>query len=145
MFKKISPRRGNPLKGQFNDFYNFMDDFINENVNLSANTSFKVDVSDLEDSYLVEAELPGFNKDEIKVQLQNGELTITAEKREEVDNSSKDKKYVHKEMRYSSMSRTLYFENVTRENLKAKLNDGILSINLPKTSKTDNDQYIDIE
>ncbi len=145
MFKKISPRRGNPLKGQFNDFYNFMDDFINENVNLSANTNFKVDVSDLEDSYLVEAELPGFNKDEIKVQLQNGELTITAEKREEVDNSSKDKKYVHKEMRYSSMSRTLYFENVTRENLKAKLNDGILSINLPKTSKTDNDQYIDIE
>lgn len=145
MFKKISPRRSSPLQGQFKDLYGMMDDFFTENINFSANTNFKVDVRELENSYLVEAELPGFKKDEIKISFKNGELTIDAEKKEEAEKSSKDKNYVHREMRYSSMSRTLYFENVEKEGLKAKLNDGILEINIPKTNSKSEDDYINID
>lgn len=145
MFKKISPRRSSPLQGQFKDLYGMMDDFFTENINFSANTNFKVDVRELENSYLVEAELPGFKKDEIKISFKNGELTIDAEKKEEAEESSKDKNYVHREMRYSSMSRTLYFENVEKEGLKAKLNDGILEINIPKTNSKSEDDYINID
>lgn len=145
MFKKISPRRLSPLQGQFKDLYGMMDDFFTENINFSANTNFKVDVRELEDSYLVEAELPGFKKDEIKISFKNGELTIDAEKKEEAKESSKDKNYVHREMRYSSMSRTLYFENVEKEGLKAKLNDGILEIKVPKTNSKSEDDYINID
>lgn len=145
MFKKISPRRSSPLQGQFKDLYGMMDDFFTENINFSANTNFKVDVRELEDSYLVEAELPGFKKDEVKISFKNGELTIDAEKKEEAEESSKDKNYVHREMRYSSMSRTLYFENVEKEGLKAKLNDGILEIKVPKTNSKSEDDYINID
>lgn len=145
MFKKISPRRSSPLQGQFKDLYGMMDDFFTENINFSANTNFKVDVRELEDSYLVEAELPGFKKDEIKISFKNGELTIDAEKKEESEESSKDKNYVHREMRTSSMTRTLYFENVEKEGLKAKLNDGILEINIPKTNSKSEDDYINID
>lgn len=145
MFKKISPRRSSPLQGQFKDLYGMMDDFFTENINFSSNMNFKVDVRELEDSYLVEAELPGFKKDEIKISFKNGELTIDAEKKEESEESSKDKNYVHREMRYSSMSRTLYFENVEKEGLKAKLNDGILEIKVPKTNTKSEDDYINID
>ena len=145
MFKKISPRRSSPLQGQFKDLYGMMDDFFTENINFSANTNFKVDVRELEDSYLVEAELPGFKKDEIKISFKNGERTIDAEKKEESEESSKDKNYVHREMRTSSMTRTLYFENVEKEGLKAKLNDGILEINIPKTNSKSEDDYINID
>ena len=145
MFKKISPRRSSPLQGQFKDLYGMMDDFFTENINFSANTNFKVDVRELEDSYLVEAELPGFKKDEIKISFKNGELTIDAEKKEESEESSKDKNYVHREMRTSSMTRTLYFENVEKEGLKAKLNDGILEIKVPKTNSKSEDDYINID
>lgn len=145
MFKKISPRRSSPLQGQFKDLYGMMDDFFTENINFSSNMSFKVDVRELEDSYLVEAELPGYKKDEIKLSFKNGELTIDAEKKEEIEESSKDKNYVHREMRTSSMTRTLYFENVEKEGLKAKLNDGILEINIPKTNSKSEDDYINID
>ena len=145
MFKKISPRKTSALQGQFKDLYGMMDDFFTENINFSANTNFKVDVRELEDSYLVEAELPGFKKDEIKISFKNGELTIDAEKREETEETSKDKNYVHREMRYSSMSRTLYFENVEKEGLKAKLNDGILEVKVPKTNSKSEDDYINID
>ena len=145
MFKKISPRKTSALQGQFKDLYGMMDDFFTENINFSANTNFKVDVRELEDSYLVEAELPGFKKDEIKISFKNGELTIDAEKREETEETSKDKNYVHREMRYSSMSRTLYFENVEKEGLKAKLTDGILEVKVPKTNSKSEDDYINID
>ena len=145
MFKKISPRKTSALQGQFKDLYGMMDDFFTENINLSGNTNFKVDVRELEDSYLVEAELPGFKKDEIKISFKNGELTIDAEKREETEETSKDKNYVHREMKYSSMSRTLYFENVEKEGLKAKLNDGILEVKVPKTNSKSEDNYINID
>lgn len=145
MFKKISPRKTSALQGQFKDLYSMMDDFFTENINLSGNTNFKVDVRELEDSYLVEAELPGFKKDEVKISFKNGELTIDAEKREETEETSKDKNYVHREMKYSSMTRTLYFENVEKEGLKAKLNDGILEVKVPKTNSKSEDDYINID
>lgn len=145
MFKKISPRRSSPLQGQFKDLYGMMDDFFTENINFSSNMNFKVDVRELEDSYLVEAELPGYKKDEIKLSFKNGELTIDAEKKEESEESSKDKNYVHREMKYSSMTRTLYFENVEKKGLKAKLSDGILEVKVPKTNSKSEDDYINID
>ncbi|MDO5017882.1 MAG: Hsp20/alpha crystallin family protein [Lagierella massiliensis] len=145
MFKKISPRITNPLQGQFKDLYGMMDDFFSENINLSASTNFKVNVLESKDSYLIEAELPGFKKEDIKVSLNDGQLNIKAEKKEENSETNEKKNYIHREIRYSQMSRTLYFENITRDNLKAKLDDGILSITINKLDPKKDQDYVDIE
>lgn len=148
MFNKITPRTNYNVRNQFDDFYNVMDQFFNDSfmpTKFYNESEFKVDIQDLDNSYIVEAELPGFKKDEINIHLEKGNLTISAEKDEEIDKSDKDKKYIHKERRTSSMSRTMYFDNIDDEKLKAKLDNGILKIEIPKNINNNKSKKIEIE
>ena len=148
MFNKITPRRNYNVRNQFDDFYTMMDQFFNDSLipaKFYNESEFKVDIQDLDNSYVVEAELPGFKKDEISIHLEKGNLTISAEKDEEIDKSDKDKKYIHKERRTSSMSRTMYFDNIDEEKLKAKLDNGVLKIEIPKNTDNKKSKKIEIE
>ncbi|WP_100064961.1 Hsp20/alpha crystallin family protein [Miniphocaeibacter massiliensis] len=148
MFNKITPRRYNGVRSQFDDFYNVMDQFFNDNfmpTKFNNESIFKVDIQDLKDSYLVEADLPGYNKDEISLHLEKGNLTISVNKNEELDKSDEEKNYIHKERKTSSMSRSMYFDNIDEEDLKAKLEDGVLKIKIPKNKKENNSKKIEIE
>ena len=148
MFNKITPRRNYNVRNQFDDFYTMMDQFFNDSLiptRFYNESEFKVDIQDLDNSYIVEAELPGFKKDEISIHLEKGNLTISAEKDEEIDKSDKDKKYIHKERRTSSMSRTMYFDNIDEEKLKAKLDNGVLKIEIPKNVDNKKSKKIEIE
>ena len=94
------------------DFYNLLDDFFSNDwpfrQTLSYDT-FKVDVEDNGKEYLIEAEMPGVDKKDINLQLNDGKLTISIT-RDEI-NETQEKNYIHKERRYNSMSRSIYLED----------------------------------
>lgn len=125
----------------FGDFYNMVDDFFNgSKKNLG---SFKVDVQEDENKYLVEADLPGVDKNEVDIEINEGNLNISV-KREENINEEKSN-YIHKERRYSSMSRNIYLEDAKSEDIKASLENGVLKITVPKEPKPSNTKKIDID
>ena len=102
-----------------------------------AKNLMKTDVREKEDSYEVDIELPGFKKEEIELKLDNGFLNITAAKgldKEEKD--KKDGKILRQERYTGSLSRSFYVgEELKEEDVKAKLEHGVLKLTLPKKEK----------
>lgn len=140
-------RRGSSLlNGGYGDFYNMLDDFFSDNWpskrSLALDT-FKVDVQDLEKEYRIDAEVPGVKKEEIGVEMNEGRLTISVQR----ENANEDggKNYLHRERRYSNMSRSVYLADAQAEGIKAKLNDGVLNISVPKVDVNSRVLKVDIE
>ena len=100
-----------------------------------AKHMMKTDVRETEDTYEVDMDLPGFKKDEINVDLKNGYLTVTASKGLDRDEQDKNGKYIRQERYTGAMSRSFYVGDVALEDVKAKFEDGILQISLPKAEK----------
>ena len=93
----------------------------------------KTDLREHDEGYELKVDLPGFKKDQIDLQLQNGYLTITASKGEEEEEKNKKGKIVHQERYTGSMSRSFYIgESLTEEDVKAKFEDGVLTLDFPK-------------
>ena len=98
----------------------------------------KTDVHEHEDGYEVDIDLPGFKKDEIKLTLENGYLTVAAGKALNSDEKDKKGKVIRQERYSGSMQRSFYVgENVTEEEIKAKFEDGVLKLTVPKKEKAE--------
>ena len=99
-----------------------------------AKNLMKTDVREKKDSYEVDIDLPGFKKDEIKLELENGYLTISAAKGLDKDETDKKTgKYIRRERYAGNLSRSFYIgEGVTKEDIHAKYEDGILKLSIPK-------------
>ena len=113
-----------------------------------ANNVMKTDVKETDTGYEVDIDLPGFKKDEINAQLDNGYLTISAAKVLDKDEKDKKGKYIRKERYAGAMSRSFYVgEGITQEDIKAKYEDGILRLSVPKkeAKAVENKKYIAIE
>ena len=113
-----------------------------------ANNVMKTEVKETDTGYEVDIDLPGFKKDEINAQLDNGYLTISAAKGLDKDEKDKKGKYIRKERYAGAMSRSFYVgEGVTQEDIKAKYEDGILRLSVPKkeAKAVENKKYIAIE
>ena len=113
-----------------------------------AKNMMKTDVKETEKGYEVAVDLPGFKKDEINAQLDNGYLTISAAKGLDKDEKDKKGKYIRKERYAGAMSRSFYVgEGITQEDIKAKYEDGILRLSVPKkeAKAVENKKYIAIE
>ena len=113
-----------------------------------ANNVMKTDVKETDTGYEVDIDLPGFKKNEINAQLDNGYLTISAAKGLDKDEKDKKGKYIRKERYAGAMSRSFYVgEGVTQEDIKAKYEDGILRLSVPKkeAKAVENKKYIAIE
>ena len=108
----------------------------------------KTDVKETDAGYEVDIDLPGFKKDEISAKLDDGYLTISASKGLDKDEKNKEGKYIRKERYAGAMSRSFYVGgDVTEEDIKAKYEDGILRLSIPKkeTKAVENKKYIAIE
>lgn len=93
----------------------------------------KTDVRETENSYELDIDLPGFKKDEISVQLDNGYLNIQAAKGLDKDEEKKDGQYIRRERYAGSMSRTFYVgDQLTEQDIQAKFENGILQLTVPK-------------
>ena len=117
----------------FDDFFN--DDFMMRpfRTNTQYQQTMKTDVRELDNAYELDMELPGFKKEDIKVDLKDGYLTVSGTRN--VDNSEKDDngKYIRQERYSGSMSRSFYVgDAVTQDEIKAKYEDGILKLTIPK-------------
>ena len=113
-----------------------------------ANNVMKTDVKETDTGYEVDIDLPGFKKDEINAQLDNGYLTISAAKGLDKDEKDKKGKYIRKERYAGGMSRSFYVgEGITQEDIKAKYEDGILRLSVPEkeAKAVENKKYIAIE
>ena len=129
---------------------NLFDDFMNDfsfptfpNVDKElygkhAKNLMKTDVKETENAYEIDIDLPGFKKDEIKLELENGYLTISAAKGLDKDETDKKTgKYIRRERYAGNLSRSFYIgEGVKQEDIKAAFKNGILSITVPKEDKT---------
>lgn len=98
--------------------------------------SFRLDIAEDENAYYVEAELPGFDKDDIVIEYDNNYLTIRAERDEIEEAKDKKEKFIRRERRYGKFVRQFYVDNIKEDEIKATLNKGILNIEIPKL-KTD--------
>ena len=108
----------------------------------------KTDVKETDAGYEVDIDLPGFKKDEISAKLDDGYLTISASKGLDKDEKNKEGKYIRKERYAGAMSRSFYVGgDVTEEDIKAKYEDGILRLSIPKkqAKAVENKKYIAIE
>lgn len=93
----------------------------------------KTDIREHDAGYELDIDLPGFKKDEIKAELENGYLTISATKGTSNDEQDKKGKYIRRERYAGTMQRSFYVgEDVTQEDIKAKFEDGILKLSIPK-------------
>ena len=117
----------------FKEFFgrDVLDDFFSSN-RLSAEMvgGFCADIKEVENGYLVEAELPGYKKENIEIDLVDDRLTITAKKEDEL---SEDKdNYIRRERRFGQVSRSYLVSGIDNEGVSADYVDGILTVNLPK-------------
>ena len=139
-------RRGSLVSGY--DPFRDMEEFEKHFFGNSQLESFKTDIKDNGKDFVVEMDLPGFKKDEISASLENGYLTISASKGLDKDEEKKDGKYIRKERYAGAMSRSFFVgEDLTQEDIKAKYEDGILKLSVPKKEKAPvkGDKYIAIE
>ena len=99
----------------------------------NANRVMKTDIREHDGGYELDVDLPGFKKDEINVELENGYLTISATKGLDKDEQDKKGKYIRRERYAGAMQRSFYVgDEVTQEDIKAKFEDGILRLSIPK-------------
>jgi len=98
-----------------------------------ASRVMKTDLKERDDGYELLVDLPGFKKDQLNLQLHDGYLTVTASKGHEERREDENGKIVHQERYSGSMSRSFYVgEGIREEDVKAKFEDGVLTLGFPK-------------
>ena len=110
----------------------------------------KTDIKEMNNGYELVVDLPGFKKDEVHAALENGYLTISAEKGLDKDEKEKETgRYIRRERYAGACSRTFYVgENVERSDIRANFKHGILKLSVPKTEEkkaVEDHNYISID
>ena len=141
----MNRRKNDLLMSDFNNFDNMLDDFFDDSWwkkrGIIAET-FRMDVQENENDYFVEAELPGVKKEEIEVKMDHGRLQISIEREESTEDSKKN--YIHRERKCSSLKRSIYLADADEQGIAAKLDNGVLSLTIPKKKAEDRSKKIDI-
>ena len=123
-----------------NLFDDFFDDFYRPAVKRTprrevapVSTVMKTDVKETADAFELDIDLPGYKKEDVQAQLKDGYMTITASAKKENETKESDGKYIRRERYTGSCSRSFYVgEAVTEEDIKARFEDGILKVTVPK-------------
>lgn len=137
-----------------NNSFSFFDPFFNgmfrfptfQNEVKEMEKLMKTDVHETEENFEIEIELPGFNKQDIDIELKNGYLTIEAKRDEKCDEcDTKKKNYIRRERFYGSCARSFYVGELKREDISASLNDGVLYVTFPKEKNREKLEKIEIK
>ena len=142
----FNKKRNDVMNIGFDDFSNMLDDFFTGSWPIQrslAGDTFKIDIQDNDTEYTIEAELPGVKKEDVEITLNDGRLNLSVKKEEVSENKSK--KYIHRERKYAQMSRSILLADADDEGIKAKLEEGVLTIQVPKKQHEDTSKRIMIE
>ena len=129
-----------PRRNDFDLFDNFFDDdmFFNS----KKNNLMKTDIKETKNSYIIDMDLPGYDKDNINLSLEDGYLKINA-KVEKEDNGDSDEKYVRRERFVGECSRSFYVgDNIVEEDIDAEFKNGILKVTIPKKEQIENKKEV---
>ena len=121
-----------PFARNDDNFFDLFDNFERKFFGNSAAAlpDFRTDIRDAGDRYILEAELPGFRKEDIKLDLKDGILTISAQHSQESE--EKKNSYIRRERRYGSFSRSFDVSGIQEDHITAAYNNGVLELTLPK-------------
>lgn len=139
----IIPKRGQLVRrGREYDVFDLMDNFFNKSFfgPTSYVQSMKTDIRQTDNEYIIEAEMPGFDKKDIKLELKNNYLTISAGKEDESEESGEG--YLRRERRSGQVCRSFYVEGIDQTDIAAKYANGILEVTLPKKQKEEEPESI---
>ena len=129
-------------KSLFNDF------FTEPMFNVNTTNRMCTDIKEKDNGYELAMEVPGFDKEDLKLNLEDGYLTISAEHKTSNDKKDNDGHIIRQERYYGSTKRSFYVgDQITKEDIQAKYDKGILSIFVPKkeVKKIENSQVIEIQ
>ena len=133
-----------PMLWSNNNIFDEMDNFFNDSFwngtcrtdeamkEQAGHSLMKTDVIEKDNCYQLEAELPGFNKEDIKIDLKNDLLTISASHSENNDEKDNNGKYIRRERRTSSYQRSFRVHDLKAEDIIAQYRNGVLTVNIPK-------------
>ena len=127
-------RNSNSIYNPFRMFDEMEKDFFDNR----ALDDFKVDVRECNDHYEMEADLPGFDKKDIHVDLDNDTLTIQAERRSDYEDKDKQGNYLRCERSYGSFSRSFGVDGIDTDGIRVSYQDGVLRLLLPKVAPASN-------
>lgn len=112
-------------------FRDFEDDFFR----FPSTPDFKTDIKDLGNSVRLEADLPGVKKEDIKIDIENKYLTISAKRESKHDEKDEKGNYIRRERSYGTYSRSFDISGIKTEDIKASFTDGVLTLSMPKKDK----------
>lgn len=121
----------------------YLDDLF-DNFMEGDSTKMKCDIYEKENKYYIEMDIPGFQRQDIKVECNNGNLVITAEKSEK-EEKTENKKYIRRERVYGKYTRSFYLGDVDEDHIEAEFVDGMLRLTIPKQEEKDSKKYIEIK
>lgn len=131
---------------------NLVDDFFGDPFKSYSekNNLMKTDVKEKSDNYEIDMSLPGVKKEDIQAELKDGYLTVEATTTQNSEDKEPDGRYIRRERYYGSCSRSFYVgKNVTQDEIKAKYENGVLTLVIPKkeekAKQVEDKKYISIE
>ncbi len=130
-------RRRELLESLFNP--DLVKDFVSGDLLNEIGVNIRADIKENDSEYIVEAELPGVNKEEIVVEFKEDVLTITAQKQKDLEEEKEN--YVRRERKHGKVSRSFYVQNINVEAINADYKDGILKVILPKLQESPPDSH----
>jgi HSP20 family protein len=143
----LTPFNRNALRLNETDrFSNLIDEVFNDAMlpmRSLRNDTFKIDVREEGEAFMIDADLPGFAKEDIVISYEDGDLSIEVKKDDE--KTDEQKTYIHRERRLCHMKRTLRLGDLDPEAIDASLKDGILSITAKKAQIINNTKQIQIK
>ena len=126
------------------DFFSRMDPFFAS----TRKELMRTDIKENDEGYELEVDLPGYKKEDVTVSLENGYLTIAGKHSTESEEKDEENRYLRRERSYGSCSRSFYIgDGVSREDISARMEDGILHLRFPKADqkRLEENKYIAIE
>ncbi|MEJ9281603.1 MULTISPECIES: Hsp20/alpha crystallin family protein [Ureibacillus] len=124
----------------FERFKNAFDEVFNDDFLPAFGRDFqslRTDITETKDAYVVQADLPGFNKEDIQIDINNNYLTIRAKRDDQTEERDEKDRIIRKERHFGEFYRSFYINDVDQDKIEAELNNGVLKITLPKITPDD--------
>ncbi len=119
----------------------FYIDDIFDDMAMTKSSALKCDIYEENNEYHIDMEAPGYSKENLKVEIKDDTITITAEK----NNENVDRKYIHRELSYEKAQRSFRLDDMDEEKITAEFQNGILKIVVPRKETVSNNRVIDIK
>lgn len=117
-------------------FSNFFGESLFDGFNFGGFGGFKIDVRETDDEYIIDADLPGIDKQNVVIDVNEHMLTISAKLEESQEITNKDGRYIRRERKAGQLRRSFSLENIKADQVRAEMNNGVLTVHCPKKHRS---------